>query len=156
MDGDLADVPMAELESHVERHLRAFVPDVLITFGPAGITRHPDHIAIHHATVNVFHRMRGEGLPLRELYYDAMPVERAIERGVSQEPDGQPNTFIDVTETISVKLEALRMHARNIADAREAAARLEREPRNQALLHRAWPPVPPGTSVSELLSETGD
>ena len=155
MDGELADVPLAELEGHVERHLRAFVPDVVITFGPAGITRHLDHIAIHHATFNAFHRARAEGLSLRELYYDAMPTERAIERGVQDEPDGQPNTIIDVTETASVKLEALRMHARHIADAREAVARLAETPRKEALLHRAWPKVPAGTTLRELLSDPG-
>lgn len=151
-DGGLADVPRAELEAHVERHLRQEQPDVVITFGPNGITRHPDHVAIHLATAAVFHRLREEGLPLRELYYDALPPERAIERGLQDEPDGQPNTFIDVSETLAVKLEALRMHARHIADAREAVARLEREPRITALLHRAWPPVPDGVTLTELLS----
>jgi N-acetylglucosamine malate deacetylase 2 len=155
MDGELADVPMAEFEAHMERYLRAFVPDIVITFGPAGITRHPDHVAIHHATVNAFHRLRADGLLLRELYYDAMPAERAIERGMQDEPDGQPNTIIDVTETTSVKLEALRIHARHIADAREAVARLTRVPRTEALLHRAWPKVPPGTTLRELLSDPG-
>src|SRR5687767_11914627 len=42
MDGELSKAPMSELEGHVERHLKSFVPDVVITFGPAGISRHPD------------------------------------------------------------------------------------------------------------------
>jgi N-acetylglucosamine malate deacetylase 2 len=155
-DGGVADVPEAELETHVDRLMRAFLPDVVVTFGPAGITRHPDHIAIHRATFAVFHRLRREGLSLRELYYDAMPPERAVERGMQQEPDGQANTLIDISETLEVKIEALRIHARHIADAREAVARLEREPRTEALLHRAWPAVQPGIVVRELLSETND
>lgn len=155
-DGSVADIPTSELESHVERRLREFVPEVVITFGPAGISHHPDHIAIHQATAQVFHRLRLEGLPLRELYYDAMLPERAIERGMEHEPDGQANTVIDIQETAAVKLEALRLHARHIADAREAVARLEREPRMQALLHRAWPPVPAGATVANFLSENSD
>jgi LmbE family N-acetylglucosaminyl deacetylase len=147
-------VPKSELKQHVERRLHEFPPEIITTFGPASISRHPDHIAIHHATTQVFRRLRAEGLPLRELYYDAMPPERAIERGLEHEPDGQANTVIDVSETLTVKLEALRLHARHIADAREAVARLERERRLQGLLHRAWPPVQSGVIVTELLSES--
>ncbi|MFN0072921.1 MAG: PIG-L deacetylase family protein [Chloroflexota bacterium] len=151
VDGRVADVPARELQAHLERHLREFEPDVVITFGPAGITRHPDHVAIHQVTQAVFHRLRLEGLPVKALYYDALPRDRAMERGLVDEPDGQANTIIDVSETTSAKLEALRMHARHIADAHEAVTRLEREPRYIALLHRAWPPVPSGETVTELL-----
>ena len=100
VDGGLAEVPVRELEAHVERHLRAVEPDVVITFGPAGITRHPDHVTIHRATHAVFHRLREEGVPLQELYYDAMPPERAAERGLQDEPDGQANTIINVADKI--------------------------------------------------------
>jgi LmbE family N-acetylglucosaminyl deacetylase len=72
----------------------------------------------------LFHRLRKEGLPLRKLYYGTMLPERAVERGMEHEPNGQAKTLLDVTDTLSMKLAALRLHARHIADACEAVARL--------------------------------
>jgi LmbE family N-acetylglucosaminyl deacetylase len=149
-DGGLADVSLAELEDHVRRAMTKWRPDIVLTFGPAGITNHPDHITIHRATAAVFHDLRRAESGPQALFYDAMPPERAIERGLEKQPDGQPNARIDVTESMSVKLEALRLHARHIADAGEAVKRLQREPRTEALLHRAWPPVTPGQIIRAL------
>ena len=151
-DGTLAQVAAERLERQVLDAIRRWTPQVLLTFGPAGITRHPDHLAIHRAVVASFHRARAEALDLRELYYDAMPPAQAAEMGIADDPDGRPNTFIDVQETAPVKLAALRLHARHIQDAVEMAARLEHEPQHVATLHRAFPPVPPGTRITRLFA----
>lgn len=143
-DGTLEGVPTEELEEQILDAIRRYHPQVVITFGPGGITRHSDHVAIHRAAVAAFCRALAEGLGVRALYYDAVPPERAREMGLEGMPAGQPNTFIDVTETYPVKIAALRVHGRHIVDAREAAARLEREPQTVATLYRAWPAVKPG------------
>src|SRR5581483_1175630 len=133
-DGGLARVPLEELEGVVLERLRALRPDVVLTFGPAGITRHPDHVAVGRAASAAFARGRAEGLPPRALFYDAVAPERAAEMGIADAPDGQPNTWIDVRETAAVKLAALRLHGRHVADAAERAQALatsgllEREP----------------------------
>ena len=150
-DGRLAAVPADELQACVFQAIEHYRPTVVLTFGPGGITRHPDHIAIHRAATAAFHVARQAGLGVRELYYDALDPERARERGLADLADGQPNTFIDVAETFAVKLEALRRHARHIADAREMVERLEASPQCLALLHRAWPPVPAGQRLTALL-----
>ncbi len=49
-DGRLKDVEPQALTRDVARILRAFRPDVVITFGPDGGYGHPDHIAIGAAT----------------------------------------------------------------------------------------------------------
>jgi LmbE family N-acetylglucosaminyl deacetylase len=139
-DGTLASVPPAVLEAQILDAIRRDRPDVLLTFGPGGITGHPDHLAIHRAATAAFHRARQEGLGVQALYYDAVPPERAEEMHLAGLPDGQPNTWIDVTETFPIKLEALRRHARHVQDAREMVERLEREPQTCAPLYRAWPP----------------
>ena len=154
-DGTLDRLPAHELEGRVEAALRRLRPHVVVTFGPCAITRHPDHLAIHRATVAAVDRAAGQGMAVRELYYDAVSPERAARMGIADCPDGQPNTFIDVSATHLVKLQALRCHARHIKDAAERAARLEREPLLVALLHRAFPPVPPGRVVAGFL-QAGD
>ena len=67
-------------------------------------------------------------------------------------PDGMPNTVIEVGETVPIKLEALRIHARHVVDAREFLDQLAASPQTEATLYRAWPPVPPGTVVTDFCS----
>ena len=50
MDGALQDVDRVELVGAVVEIIRAFRPDVVITFGEDGAYGHPDHIAISNAT----------------------------------------------------------------------------------------------------------
>jgi LmbE family N-acetylglucosaminyl deacetylase len=54
MDGALQDVDPQELTGGVVQIIRAFRPDVVITFGPDGAYGHPDHIAIGAATTRAF------------------------------------------------------------------------------------------------------
>jgi N-acetylglucosamine malate deacetylase 2 len=153
-DNALEQVPPAELEERVLAVMRAVRPEVVLTMGPAGITRHPDHVALHRATVAAFHRARAEGAAVRELYFDAVRPEAARDLGLEAEPDGRPNTWIEVRDTLPVKQEALRLHGRHVLDAKERAARLEEAGppvETRSPLYRAWPPVPPGVVVRELL-----
>jgi LmbE family N-acetylglucosaminyl deacetylase len=54
MDGTLEDVDVHELTGVVVEIIRAFRPDVVITFGSDGAYGHPDHIAIGAATTRAF------------------------------------------------------------------------------------------------------
>ena len=45
-DGGVADVPFDELVERIAAILREERPDVVITFGPDGVTGHPDHITV--------------------------------------------------------------------------------------------------------------
>lgn len=51
----LAAQPLAEVVTRVVRSIRRVRPQVVVTFDPIGGYRHPDHIAIHLATVEAFH-----------------------------------------------------------------------------------------------------
>ncbi|MFP4438836.1 MAG: PIG-L deacetylase family protein [Chloroflexaceae bacterium] len=51
----LAAAPLPEVVTRVTRAIRRVRPQVVITFDPIGGYRHPDHIAIHLATVEAFH-----------------------------------------------------------------------------------------------------
>ena len=72
-DGGLPDVPHEELVSRIADVLGAERPDVVATFGPDGITGHPDHIAIGRAATDAFLRFADDGGPgFRRLVYGAI------------------------------------------------------------------------------------
>jgi len=50
----LAAQPVRQVAGEVAHLIRQIRPDVVITFDPIGGYRHPDHIAIHRATVQAF------------------------------------------------------------------------------------------------------
>ncbi len=155
-DGGLAAVATEELEAVVFRAIERHCPEIVLTFGPAGITRHPDHVAVHRATTVAFDRARATGLGVRELYFDAVLSERAGEMDLASEPDGQPNTLIDTAATFPVMMAAMRAHARHMKDARERLVQLERDPEAITTLYRAWPPVPTDTIVTGWLQDGPD
>jgi LmbE family N-acetylglucosaminyl deacetylase len=77
----LAAQPMQQVAGEVAGFIRQLQPDVLVTFDPIGGYRHPDHIAIHNATVEAFKLAAdpaydNEGLPAfqpAKFYYQTMP-----------------------------------------------------------------------------------
>jgi len=50
----LLNAPIAEVADKVIAHIRRLRPQVVLTFDPYGGYGHPDHIAIHHATLAAF------------------------------------------------------------------------------------------------------
>jgi len=57
-DGGLAQVPRDELVERVAALLEEFRPDVVVGFGPEGVTKHEDHVTMHHVATEAFHRAR--------------------------------------------------------------------------------------------------
>lgn len=51
----LVAAPLVQVTGRVIKLIREIKPEVVITFDPIGGYRHPDHIAIHDATVKAFH-----------------------------------------------------------------------------------------------------
>lgn len=73
-DGGLSDAPRGELVDRIAHIFSEERPDVVMTFGPDGVTGHPDHIAISHATTEAFKRFAGDGSPgFRRLTYGVVP-----------------------------------------------------------------------------------
>jgi LmbE family N-acetylglucosaminyl deacetylase len=73
----LAIQPVDEVAAKIAHQIRKFKPDVVLTFDPIGGYRHPDHIAIHKATVRAFEKSDDpsfgadvlEGYQAKKLYY---------------------------------------------------------------------------------------
>jgi LmbE family N-acetylglucosaminyl deacetylase len=75
----LAAQPVDKVAADVAHFIRLLKPQVVVTFDPIGGYKHPDHIAIHRATVKAFHlagEVDGDGLPAfkaQRLYFETMP-----------------------------------------------------------------------------------
>jgi LmbE family N-acetylglucosaminyl deacetylase len=77
----LASAPVEEVAAKVVGYIRRLRPQVVLTFDPIGGYRHPDHIAIHNATVRAFYaagdprEYPGEDPPFQpdKLYYHTFP-----------------------------------------------------------------------------------
>jgi LmbE family N-acetylglucosaminyl deacetylase len=117
-DGEL--VLSLNLRRALVREIRRFKPDAVLCFDPTRVysgdryINHPDHRAAGQAALdavapgaampNIFADLRDEGLEphaVREVY-------------VAGSPNG--TTFIDISDTIDLKLEALRQHASQFPD----------------------------------------
>ena len=73
-DAHLPDVPLAELTARIVARLRAWQPDVVVTFHPTtGFTAHPDHLRIGAAATAAFCAVGGDAHPPRWLVYILAP-----------------------------------------------------------------------------------
>lgn len=119
-DGGASGWDMELLAQQLVNLIRRVHPTVVVTFDAEGVTRHPDHIAVHRAT-----RMVLEGQPdhlgVRRLFYGVVTCEE------DASPEGPsiacvPPTAVDVTVDIGafeeIKRAALRCHRTQAADTR--------------------------------------
>jgi LmbE family N-acetylglucosaminyl deacetylase len=159
-DHRVEELPFDELVERIAGVLEEERPDVVITFGPDGITGHPDHIATGRAATEAFHRVRGRapGDGLRRLLHQAIPQSMLDEwnrrlvasgkdpmdptqlyqpRGV---PDDDVAVMIDCSPVVDRKLAALEEHRTQAGDMED----MEEEERRMALASEshaiAWPP----------------
>jgi LmbE family N-acetylglucosaminyl deacetylase len=112
MDGKLETVPDSAGAARLLSLMRRTQPNVVVTFGPDGISGHPDHLAIYRWATAAFDQYQREvKRPLR-LYYIA-PSE-ATQQGCGIPPPaeavGGPVAFIDVGEYLVQKVRAAQQH----------------------------------------------
>jgi LmbE family N-acetylglucosaminyl deacetylase len=116
--------PTLALRDHLVNVLRRLKPQVVISLDPGHwafdnfYLYHPDHRATALAVFDAVYPAAGtatyipqpdEGLPphkVREVYFGGT---------------GQPNTFVDITDTIELKIQALASHRSQLTDSDEIA-----------------------------------
>ena len=109
-DGTLAQVNAKEFTDRLAGILRDLKPDVVLTFGPDGISGHPDHVTLSARVTEAFDHV---ALPKARLYYLA-PSEATLQGcGVvpSQEVAGGPVASIDIADYRLPKWRAMQCHA---------------------------------------------
>jgi len=128
-DGGVADVPREDLVAAYAEILFDALPDVVVTFGPDGVTGHEDHVAVGATATEAFHVARTRSSRgFRRLLYTVLSQERLAAlnealraRGMDAMDPTQPFTprgvpertvgvTVDCSEAYERKLEALRCH----------------------------------------------
>lgn len=95
--------PIQKILNKIEK----FKPQILITYGPTGISLHPDHITVHRWTNQVFKMSK---FP-QKLYYFTLPEKILQERHPDLKVlDGKITTIIDVHAYREVKKAAALCH----------------------------------------------
>jgi LmbE family N-acetylglucosaminyl deacetylase len=128
-DGGVAEVPREEIVGRVAELLSQFGPDVVVTFGPDGVTKHDDHVAMSVIATEAFHRAReASEKGFFRLLYVGIPQSRIelyqeMQRDAGQEPFNPEDPFqprgvpdetiaywVDCTAVWKRKYEALLEH----------------------------------------------
>ncbi|MGD9526767.1 PIG-L deacetylase family protein [Pseudonocardia sp.] len=86
LDGHLALGDPAAAVAELTRLVDAFAPDTVLTFGPDGMTGHPDHRAVSAWTAAA---LEGATWPVPRLLHAAVRPEQAAEFGAFVEPMGE-------------------------------------------------------------------
>jgi LmbE family N-acetylglucosaminyl deacetylase len=117
-DGELE--PTMALRKELTRIIRKYKPDVVVIGDPQGVfygngyINHPDHRAAAQAALYAVFPSAETRLiftDLLEAGYEPHKVKRVYVHG-SEKPD----TWVDISETIETKIEALKKHASQLGD----------------------------------------
>ncbi len=134
--------------------MKDLMPDVIITFGPQGISKHSDHIAIHKAALHAFSLYKELELKNPSLLYVAIPKEVAAEFELKLSgPETEPNIFVPANDHIDLKIKALRTY-KSQEDAQEFAAWLESIDEYYESFKLIHPKLHQPITFDDLLSKT--
>lgn len=159
-DGDLDRLAAGTLESRIADIFAEERPDVVMTFGPDGITGHPDHIAVGAAASAAFHRFVGDGaVGFRRLLHGAYPqsaLDRVNRRRTAEgrapfdptrtyQPRGVPDVdvacSVDLRAVVPIVTAAFRQHRTQwVAPWTEHTERDWVSSAGSLHLVQAWPP----------------
>jgi len=165
-DGGLRGVPSDDLVGRIAELLAEARPEVVVTFGPEGVTGHEDHIAIGEAATAGFHRARDGSSEesFARLLYVAIPqssldrlnallrargiqppdpTQPFVPRGV---PDETIAVMVDCSPVYQRKLEALRQH-KSQGELEDVPYELWPEALGREAFVMAWPEQAPGDPV---------
>lgn len=170
-DGELAEVPYETLFARVAAILGEERPDVVLTFGPDGITGHPDHITIGRVTTDAFHNLRGDGGPgFKRLLYGAIRqsvIDRWNRMRIAQGhepwdptrvyhlrgiPDDRFDILVDTSSVAPKVRAALLEHRTQWDDVNDNSLTPEQHVKAVSMEAAiiAWPDERPGTILTDL------
>ena len=121
-DGGVADQPFETLVDEIAAWLADRRPSAVITFGPHGVTGHPDHIVVGNATRWAVERLAESGIAPNSVYVIS-PIFDPGGNLYDLSPEEQAATHrIEITDLADRKLAALECHASQTDTADEIAA----------------------------------
>ncbi|MBN1147975.1 MAG: PIG-L family deacetylase [Anaerolineales bacterium] len=109
-DGHLQEVNKEMMVAHILSVANEIRPQVWLSFGPDGLSGHPDHLAVGHWSIEAFRRAEGAAA----LYTLAVPESLARKLGMRQVhpvPDEAIALTVDVSPVWEAKIAAMHCHA---------------------------------------------
>jgi LmbE family N-acetylglucosaminyl deacetylase len=106
--------PSIALRRDLVREIRRFKPDTVVCFDPTRLfvsnsyINHPDHRAVGQAAVDALSPTAAMPLSFSEQIEEGLEPHRVRQILVASTLD--PDTWVDISETIDLKIEALRQH----------------------------------------------
>jgi N-acetylglucosamine malate deacetylase 2 len=125
-DGHLAGADQEIIVAQILAVMGEVHPQVMLTFGPDGLSGHPDHIAIGQLAVEAFHRAD----EVAALYTLAVPQSLATTlsmRQVHAVPDETISCTVDVSRVWEQKLAAMHCHATQLSSSPMMGASEQRQ-----------------------------
>ena len=113
-DGHLAEADWETIVAEILAAAREVRPQVILTYGPDGVSGHPDHIAIGQCAAEVFRRADD----VAALYTIAVPQSLANRLEMAQlhaVPDQMISLTVDVSTVWEQKMSAIRCHATQLS-----------------------------------------
>ena len=116
------------LRKRLVREIRRFKPEVVITgdptmvFTPMGGINHPDHRAVAGAAIDAVFPACGQPNLFQELEEEGLSAHKV--RKVYITARGEGETFINITDTIDLKIEALKQHVSQVGEWHDLADRM--------------------------------
>jgi LmbE family N-acetylglucosaminyl deacetylase len=108
------------LRRDLVREIRRFKPDTVICYDPTRLfvgdryINHPDHRAVGQAALDAVAPAAEMPLVFSELREEGLEPHRVSQVFVASTME--PNTWIDITDTIDLKIKALRQHTSQFPD----------------------------------------
>lgn len=113
-DSHLAEADPEELTARILTVVQMVSPQVMLTFGPDGLSGHPDHVVIGRCAAEAFRRAEN----VASLYTMAVPTSVAgqLDLGYLRPvPDSDISLTVDVTPVWQEKMAAIFCHATQLS-----------------------------------------
>jgi LmbE family N-acetylglucosaminyl deacetylase len=111
-DGELSKTDPFTLLEHISSWIGLVQPQVILTFGPDGVSGHPDHVTISHIVTQAYDQYYRKGM----LLYISPSEATALGGGVTSaiRGDRNPLVSIDISSYKLEKIKAIQCHASQI------------------------------------------
>jgi LmbE family N-acetylglucosaminyl deacetylase len=127
-DGHLVEADAEVLVARIVAAIEDTGSQVLLSFGPDGLSGHPDHVTVGRCASEAFRRAEN----VAALYTVAVPASMAEALGMRQVravPDDRIALTVDVSAVWETKLAAIRCHATQLSASPMMQAPVERQRR---------------------------
>lgn len=108
-DGGLAQSKLDALLETIACWIDLVQPQVILTFGPDGVSGHPDHVTISNIVTQAYDQLYNKGMLLYIHPSEATVLGCGV--SISNTEDGKPLVEVDISDYKLEKIRAIQSHA---------------------------------------------